>query len=42
MSEKGIDRLRAVLAADGVAMTDFQAALLERYVELLLAHNTIV
>lgn len=42
MSEKGIARLRAVLAADGVAMTDFQAAMLERYVELLLAHNTLV
>jgi 16S rRNA (guanine527-N7)-methyltransferase len=42
MSETGIDRLRAVLAADGIVMTDFQAALIERYVELLLAHNTIV
>lgn len=42
MSEQGIDRLRMVLAADGVEMTDFQAALLERYVELLIAHNAIV
>ncbi len=42
MSELGIAWLRGVLAADNVTMTDFQAALLERYVELLRAHNAVV